>query len=236
MNNLFEEKRTLFLLLLSLIFLGLLAVYLFFIQPLSGELRTAKNTSVSLEADIDVFEAKNSPELSKKDIDTLLLQKKVPLKPELEKLLLTFQEIEQTSGSRIDEVEFEYDGSEPEFDLGQEEEKESGENAEDQENSSDEDTDGESQEDSAIEENADENTEDSTKPEKLHLVTAKLTVLSPDHEHFMKFIKEIEALKRVTRVDKLEFFKPAEKELEFQENPNETMAFTIHVTTFYYGK
>lgn len=220
MNNLFEEKRTLFLLLLSLVFLGLLTVYLFFLQPLSAELRSTKSANVSLEDDIAVLEAMKDPD-TRKDIDTLLLQKKIPLDPELEKLLLTFQEIEQTSGSRIDAVEFSYDGNDPEFDFSDEEKDAEG----NQENETKANTEDDEKDDPK---------EDINKPEKLHLVTAELTVLSPDHEHFMKFIKEVEALERVTRVDQLELFQPTEEDLDFQEKADQSVEFIMTVTTFYY--
>lgn len=223
MNNLFEEKRTLFLLLLCLIFLGLLALYLFLLQPLSAELQSTKNGNTSLESEIAVLEAKKNPE-SQKDIDSLLLQKKVPLHPELEKLLLTFQEIEQTSGSRIEIVDFLYDGKEPEFDFVQEENGENNINGQDSANAE------------KPEETSSANNEDTEKPDKLHLVTAKLNVLSPDHEHFIQFLREIEKLERITRVDQLQVNKPTEQVLEFQENPNKTVSFNVDITTFYYEK
>ncbi|RWR11858.1 hypothetical protein QNH23_00055 [Siminovitchia fortis] len=226
MNNLFEEKRTLFLLLLCLVFLGLLALYLFFLQPLSAELQNTRNMNASLESELAVLEAKKDPE-SGQDIDTLLLQKKVPLNPELEKLLLTFQQIEQTSGSRIEEVDFLYDGSEPEFDFVKEEDEESNRVEQDSTNE---------KEPSSSEKTSSENSEDTEKPDKLHLVTAKLNVLSPDHEHFIHFLREIEKLERVTRVDQLQVNKPTEQVLDFHEKPDKTVSFTVDVTTFYYEK
>ncbi|MFD1708772.1 hypothetical protein ACFSCZ_19030 [Siminovitchia sediminis] len=228
MNNLFEERRTLFLLLLGIVFSVLLTGYVWLIQPLSSELKGKKNSHVSLEEEIAVLKAQQQAHQQTANADALLLQKKVPLQPELEKLLLSFQELEYTNGSRINQVEFLYDGTEPEFDFAE------GENGSDSSSSHNQAQDPESSEERNT--GTSETTPGQNKPDNLHTVTAKLSVLSPDYEHFIRFVQDVESLERITRVDQLEFFLPAEKDLAFQADSNESVAFTLQVTTFYYDQ
>ncbi|MBS4208949.1 type 4a pilus biogenesis protein PilO [Bacillus sp. FJAT-50079] len=195
MNNLFEEKRTLFLLLLSLFFLLLLSIYLAFLQPLSSELQSKKNMKVTLEGDIAILEAKSKSEAENSVEDSPLLSK-IPLHPELEKLVLSFQKVETASDSLINNIEFHYDSNENEVD-------EEGENAA---------------------------STGVSKPDGLHSITAELTVLSPDYDHFMKFMNEIEMLDRITSVDQLKFFQPD------QESSTSIMNFTIVITTYYFDQ
>src|SRR5690606_36513771 len=117
--------------------------------------------------------------------------------------------------------------SEPEFDFVKEEDEES--NTDEQDSTNEE-------EPSSSEETSSDSSDDAEKPDKLHLVTAKLNVLSPDDEHFIHFLREIEKLERVTRVDQLQVNKPTEQVLDFHEKPDKTVSFTVDVTTFYYEK
>ncbi|MFK4997572.1 type 4a pilus biogenesis protein PilO [Bacillus sp. N9] len=89
----------------------MLSIYLAFLQPLSSELQSKKNTKVILEGDIAVLEAKSEKALQNSREDSQLLSK-IPLHPELESLLLSIHSIETTSGNRISNVEFKYDRNE----------------------------------------------------------------------------------------------------------------------------
>ncbi len=58
---------------------------------------------------------------------------------------------------------------------------------------------------------------------------------SPDLQHLVHFIKEIEKIERIMHVDIIEFTLPGE-ENEFAEQPVErdSIEATVQVTTFYY--
>lgn len=221
MNNLFKENARIFSLLLVLLFVLLIVVYFVFVSPLSKQLKAAKQNVSNLETEISVLEASRNQSKDSLDSDTLLLEKKVPITPELEDLLLTFQEIELTSDSRIENIEFSYDGKLPENHSG------SGESQENQSNDTND-------ENVATENNESEqaNTRNGNKPEFLKVITAKMDVLSPDYDSFQVFLQELEKCERIMRVDKLTFEKPAEKEQ--LEGSGETITFTIEATTFYY--
>lgn len=218
MNNLFKENARIFSLLLVLLFVLLIVVYFVFVNPQSKQLKAAKQNVSNLESEIAALEASRNQSKDSLDSDTLLLEKKVPITPELEDLLLTFQEIELVSGSRIENIEFSYDGELPENHSG------SGESQENQSNDANDAT--ENNESEPI------NTSNGNKPEFLRVITAKMDVLSPDYDSFQEFLQELEKRERVMRVDKLTFEKPAEKEQ--LEGSGETITFTIEATTFYY--
>lgn len=225
MNNLFKENARIFSLLLVLLFVLLIVVYFVFVNPQSKQLKAAKQNVSNLESEIAALEASRNQSKDSLDSDTLLLEKKVPITPELEDLLLTFQEIELVSGSRIENIEFSYDGELPENHSG------SGESQENQSNDANENV---NNANDATENNESEpiNTSNGNKPEFLRVITAKMDVLSPDYDSFQEFLQELEKRERVMRVDKLTFEKPAEKEQ--LEGSGETITFTIEATTFYY--
>lgn len=228
MNNLFKENARIFSLLLVLLFVLLIVVYFVFVNPQSKQLKAAKQNVSNLESEIAALEASRNQSKDSLDSDTLLLEKKVPITPELEDLLLTFQEIELVSGSRIENIEFSYDGELPEKNTGSEESQdnqsnENSENANDANKTNENNENGDSQP---------ADTSESSKPEFLKAITAKMDVLSPDYDSFQEFLQELEKRERIMRVDKLTFEKPAEKEQ--LEGSGETITFTIEATTFYY--
>lgn len=225
MNNLFKENARIFSLLLVLLFVLLIVVYFVFVNPQSKQLKAAKQNVSNLESEIAALEASRNQSKDSLDSDTLLLEKKVPITPELEDLLLTFQEIELVSGSRIENIEFSYDGELPEKNTGSEESKDNQSN-ENSENSNDANKTNENDDSQPA------GTSESSKPEFLKVITAKMDVLSPDYDSFQEFLQELEKRERIMRVDKLKFEKPAEKDL--LDGSGETITFTIEATTFYY--
>jgi type IV pilus assembly protein PilO len=224
-NNLFRENARIFSLLIVLLFVLLIVVYFVYVSPQSKQLKAAKQNVSNLESEIAALEANRDRSTDDLDSDALLLKRKVPLNPELENLLLTFQEIELVSGSRIENIVFRYDGELPENDSSSEESQEN------QSTDADENT----NDANATAENNDSepaNTINGNNPEFLKLITAAMDVLSPDYDSFQEFLQELEKRERIMRVDKLTFKKPAEREL--LDGSDETITFTIEVTTFYY--
>lgn len=216
MNSLFQEKRGSILMLIVLFFILLGTLYFVFVRPQSEQLKSILQAKEMLQTDVNVLEKKIDNLSNEPNIDMKVLEEKMPLAPELDALLLSFQELEQVTGSRINEIDFAYDGELPEVELEEESE-------------STEANDGESEEkkeERMIDINLD--------MEELGLVTAELTVLSPDYDHFLHFVKEVEKQERVTRVDQLEFTKPGERELNFTKDPDETVEYKVQVTTFYF--
>ena len=70
-------------------------------------------------------------------------------------------------------------------------------------------------------------------PPELKLITFEINVASPDAQHLIGFIKEIEKIERIMHIDIIDFTLPGE-ENEFAEDPEDSIESTIQVTTFYY--
>ncbi|RDW21569.1 hypothetical protein [Oceanobacillus chungangensis] len=242
MNNLFQENKKSFLLLLGLLFILIIVAYFLFYQPMTKELQKQENQKTQLESDIATYHAQlnNADNVASlnKDIEIMKLAKFMPSTPELENFLMTIGEIELLSGSRIYDITFSYDGTLPERTVEEEgtADTESAETAE--EDTSDEASavaDAEPKAD-AVEVETPPVIEMIEKPENLRLITASMNVASPDYEHYQQFIQEIEKQERIMMVNRIEFEKPAESELMLGEDVDESIVSTIDVTTFYYDE
>ena len=70
-------------------------------------------------------------------------------------------------------------------------------------------------------------------PKELKLVTFDIEVVALDNKAMVEFIKEIENIDRVMKIDAIDFTLTGE-ETKFQEDADTTLKATIQVTTFYY--
>lgn len=214
MNNQIQEKKGMFFLLLGLFFLLLIVLYFFLYQPLVNELKVKENQVRTTKNEVDILNVRSEKATTKDDsnLEQLRLQTKLPMSRELESLILTLEEIEAVSNSRVENISFSYDGSMPEST-----------------------TEGENE---ATEEAENEVTESlidlEEKPENLHVITISMSVTSPNYDDFQTFIKEIEKQKRMMAVSQLEFEKPAESELLLEKDPDESIILNVAITTFYY--
>ncbi|HLQ97224.1 MAG TPA: hypothetical protein VK135_00905 [Candidatus Dormibacteraeota bacterium] len=198
MNNMFEENRSTFLMLVGLMFVLLMVLYFAFISPLLSDLKEKKSSQVDLQNDIAVLEKKlQQLDESEEEFEQeqLELQKKIPLTRELEEIVLILQEIELHSSSVIEEINFYYDGSLPTSDFIHELDTE--EMVED--------------EDGSEGEKGENNDEKSPtidlveKPERLQLITLNMEITSPTYDDFLQLVTEIEQQERIMGVSKVQF-------------------------------
>src|SRR5690625_1882375 len=198
MNNMFEENRSTFLMLVGLMFVLLMVLYFAFISPLLSDLKEKKSSQVDLQNDIAVLEKKlQQLDESEEEFEQeqLELQKKIPLTRELEEIVLILQEIELHSSSVIEEINFYYDGSLPTSDFIHELDTE--EMVED--------------EDGSEGEKGENNDEKSPtidlveKPERLQLITLNMEITSHTYDEFLQLVTEIEQQERIMGVSKVQF-------------------------------
>lgn len=263
MKNLFQENRNAFLLLLGLFFLLLLTVYFLFYRPLQDDLEQMQNQEDSLQDVIAQLEEEKKSleaqeETSVEDINRLRFDQIIPDSPDLETLILTLNEIELVTDSKIEYIGFGYDGNMPELNGLEDEEGEDGAQVEsDTEENEILETEEEVEQDE--ENNESEENESiepvinlSEVPEGLQILNITLEISSPDYEHFQALLQEIEKQQRKMIVTNLQFNKPAENELIFGivdeeaeevegeaeeadgETFDETITATMNITTFYY--
>lgn len=245
MNDFIQERKSLVILLIVILFLLLGLIYFYKVKPLKDDENFAKSSIQQLESEIQILQAQldsNQPDPTDRDENQYLLERKMPLDRSIDDLILSLQEIEMVSESRIENISFNnYDGGLSEADQVIEREEE--------EEAAEEDVDETEGDEAAETENLDiENFEETTEPPvsdvadhlptNVKLITVNLSVISPNFEKFELFLKEIEKLERITRVDTLSFSKPGEEELlSTGEEADEAMITTnVQITTFYYDE
>lgn len=223
MNNLFQENKRPFTILLVLLLLLTIVLYFLFLRPLIANVKNQQVTNTSLASEIEVLDVKIQT-LSEQEIDTTELELKVPLTRDLQALVLSLENIEEVSGTKVGSIRLNYNDGLPNIDIDDDESSdtnvvESEENAEDIE---------EIPNVIPIED----------KPERLKMISLRLDVYAPDFEHVKQFIREIEKLERLTIISRVEFSRPVQiiddEQLADDEQP-ELMEFTIDLITFYYG-
>lgn len=227
MNNIFQEKRNTFLLLIGLLFVLLIVLYFAFISPLLSDFKGKKASQVSLQNDIAVLE-KQLEQLAdvqeEFEQEQLELQKKIPLTRELEEIVLILQDMELQSSSLIESIDFYYDSSLPTSDFLYE--LDSDEVIEDEDSSVVEGVENDDEASRAIDLNE--------KPESLQIITIRMDISSPTYDDFLHFITEIEQQERIMSVSGLHFEKTSEEGLVLAEELDETITYQVELITFYY--
>ncbi|MEN2467096.1 hypothetical protein [Ornithinibacillus sp. JPR2-1] len=223
MNSLFHENKQSFLLLLALLFILLTVVYFFFYLPMDQELKSKENNMELVEKEVSTLQSEvmKLEEGNQAGVEPYMQAEKLPQDPELEKLILTLQEIEFISDSRIDNINFTYGGSEP-LRTDVEDEVESESEPENQ----DEEQEGLEQVESVM--------DFANKPDNVEVISVSMAVNSPDYEHFQLFLNQIEKQERFMTVSSLHFQKPAERELLLEGDSFQTITANVTITTFYY--
>lgn len=219
------------LLLIALVAALLFALYYYVILPkkeevemLQSSISTTQSEIASLQEQIEEINANRSL-----DHATLInMRKKVPATRSLENLVLNIEETQYVSGTKILTIEFNnYDDLVSETELENpyaSSEEEEGTDGTVEEGS----TEGEEQEETPVSTISQESL-----PPELKLVTFEIVVASPDFDHLVAFIKEIEKIERIMHIDIIEFALPGE-ELELSDIPVGSIEATVQVTTFYY--
>lgn len=238
MNNFIQEKKSLVLFIVVILFLLLGLLFLNLVKPIKDDAAMVETNVQSLETEIAILQNQLNGQKNEETQyeNTYELEKKLPLDRSIDDLILSLQEIQLVSDSRIENISFNnYDSALTEADVAfEDEETEAGESVEE---SSEEST----------EQISDETfppvsdlSEEPSLPENVKLITVSLDVISPDFEHFMQFLKEVEKLERVTRVGTLSFDQATEQDMiaineeEDEVEFDESITTNMQITTFYY--
>lgn len=236
MNNFFHENKRVLWLLLSLLFVLLIVLYFIFLKPTLEDIDGVQASSQELKSDIDQLKQELEAQKDDEKIvhEVSEQESKLPKTKRLDQLLLTFEEIEAVSSSRIVKVDFSYDGDFPETGMDEAEES----NDETREESDADDNQGDDVNETGEENDAEDKQvmpaiDISDKPEALQPIIVELEVASPNYKRFKQFLTEVEKQERITVVSTLEFEKPGEEELIKAETPSKIMTFKVQLMTFY---
>ena len=161
-------------------------------------------------------------------VNELELRTKLPEKRGLHTLLLSLQEVELISEAKIISISFnDYDALVSESSIITAPDEEENQEENEQDNNS------EVTEDEANDLEKPQTGIDITAlPDVLKLLSLGMEVEVQDYEHLLTFIKEIESIERVIRVDQVEFNQIGEEGFAEKE-VDESIIVTIQLTTFY---
>lgn len=227
------SKNSVVLLLTALVLALLFAVYYYLVLPKKDDVDSMTSSVHSLQSEISLIEEQievAEAEKNASSVDLFEMRKKVPKSLEMDKLLLSIEQSEYISDSRIVTVEFNnYDSLVAESELKDPNAPTEEELAKQQDNESTTESEGEESEEELVSSIATE-----TLPPELKLVTFEIEVETRKYENLVKFIKEIENIERVMHIDIIEFELPGEEQ-EYDIDADETIILaTVQVTTFYY--
>jgi len=225
MTKLLNSKKSGLLLLVLLIASLLFALYYYVILPKKDEVRAKEASIQSLQTEIKSLEQSLTSFDEQLEVpmqDTLEMQKKVPSARAVEQVLRDMVEIEEVTGTRMESLTFNnYDEPVANANVDQTNtvaEAEAKVNEENQENT----------ETPPVSTIAQENI-----PPELKLVTFTFDIGALTFDAMVTFLKEVEKLERVMKIDTINMTIPGEQEKLDKEADN-TIKATVQITTFYY--
>ncbi|MBD8034542.1 potassium transporter [Solibacillus merdavium] len=245
MNSISSSKNGTLLLVIALAMALLFAVYYYVVKPKQDEELAIHSEMSSLKTEISTLEetiAFHHTQLSQTSANEFVLRKKVPANREIDALILSIEEIEYLTGSRIQSIDFNnYDalvsssGLQDPTANSRTEEGQATEPVEQTESIETEATESVEQvEDTDAPEELPVSTiAVETLPPSLKLITFNINVASPNDVSLMQFIEEIEKKDRVMRMDLIDYELPGEED-QFTEEASEIVTANIQITTFYY--
>ncbi|KFL44432.1 hypothetical protein CH76_01075 [Lysinibacillus sp. BF-4] len=219
-----SQRNTVILVaLLTIALLG--ALYYYVVLPKTERVASLQSTITTLTAtrdtalaDIAAFDAKDL------DAGTLArLQKQVPKERGVEYILRDLEDIEMLTRSRIENISFsEYDEPMLERKLGLTE-------------TTEEELAAQLANETVEEEEPLYNAALAEAPEGLQIITYQVELLTPDYKTLRTFIREVEGLERIIKIDVVQLSQPGE-EVKFAEVVDYTVSASLQLTTFFYNE
>ncbi len=232
MNKLSGGKHSTVLVMTALVLALLFAVYYYVILPKQQERDTAAITVQSLQTEIASVEqqvAALSDPLNRGAENKFELHKKVPAAREVDSLLLNMEELEYVTDTQVQSIEFNnYDSLVSSSGLQDPNAPVEGEELPTIEDQVEEALEGSEEEEPPVSSIASEEL-----PPALKLITLNLSVEAPEYANLLAFIKELERLERIVRIDTINYSLAGE-ELEYDPEASPLASAEIQVTTFYY--
>jgi type IV pilus assembly protein PilO len=228
MNLQFEKRE--WLLIAGSILLGLCisaGVYLLLYNPVQQEITLREQDLETEEQLISILEEKSGSIQQKTFQSSVALQKKVPVKPMTEKLVLDLEKAETISNSFISSIQFsEGDVTLPLTPQSPEE---------DIENLSTDDSEAEG-ETGETEAGTETETETEAQPQEilpqgLKKLSATLSVESPSYFEMERFLEVLEELDRITEIEQVAFEGPEESTM--QGESYDKVSYKLVVAAFY---
>ena len=218
----FSKKEIIILIItVALLVATILGSYFLYLSPKKEKLNTYESQLKTEKQLLDSLQAKQPTDIPTVE-SIAALQKKVPVKQQLELLILELEKAEVISDSLISNMSF----SEAEIATPApvtppaQEQTESGEKAQEQPTDS-----------TKTDPNAEATPEVKPIPTGIKKLTVTLSVTSPSYIEFMKFIDTLENLNRLVVVESVSF--TGGSELTKLEDKQEDLAYSVTFSAFY---
>ena len=235
-----SSKNSTILILTAFIAAILFALYYYILTPKLEVVDAKESSNNALQQEITTIQEqialleKNGKSNS---TSNLTLRKKVPQTRAIDEVIRNIEEIEVVTGTRVEAMNFNnYDSLVVDSTITDPNSTNSDEQVDTQQSATEAD-------EQAVAKNGETPevkdkiptttfTKDSL-PKALKLVTFDIDVVAMDNKAMVEFIKEIEKIDRVMKIDAIDFTLTGE-EAKFQKDADTTLKATIQVTTFYY--
>lgn len=244
-----SSKNTTVLLLVVLVLAVLFALYYYVVLPKQDEVASIESSISTLNTEIAALDTQIAELQAQQTVasgDEFEMRKKLPDNREIDSLLLNIEEIEILTDSRILNINFNnYDAlvnastlQDPNTVVPVEGEEAAATEAAEAVDAAVTATENpEAAETEATTEGQAETPVTTiaaqTLPPSLKLVTFSIEVAAPNYQQLQLFIKEIEKIQRIMRIDTIEFALPGE-ENAFIADATDVVNATVQVTTFFY--
>ncbi|MFC9540943.1 potassium transporter [Lysinibacillus sp. NPDC056959] len=235
-----NSKNSTILILTAFIAAILFALYYYLVTPKLEEVDAKESSISSLQQEMSTIQKQialieeNGKSAS---ASNLTLHKKVPQTRAIDEVIRNIEEIEAVTGTRVEAMDFNnYDSLVMDSTMTDPNLTNSEELADTEQSATEADEQATAKNDESPE--AKDKIPSATfnkdsLPKELKLVTFNIDVVALDNNAMVEFIKEIEKIDRVMKIDAIDFTLTGEEE-KFQEDADPTLKSTIQVTTFYY--
>ncbi|MBD3107833.1 hypothetical protein IEO70_05590 [Bacillus sp. AGMB 02131] len=193
----------------------LAAIYFYVIYPKSDDLQSKERELQALETELAIIQTEQNKKTEEPRVSSVELQKKIPVKPNVQQIIVDFNQAEIVSGSLITNIAVEenVEIGQPVASAGEEDESES-----------------ESESESV--------SEPVSVPaqaiEGLKQVRLSLTVQSERYADLEKFLSSLESLERITKVENISF--EGFEEITSVDQTRSILEYTVVVSAYYASK
>ncbi|PFP27700.1 pilus assembly protein PilO [Bacillus sp. AFS073361] len=217
----FSKKQVLIIGAVALILILFIVYAQFFkLAPLKTDLDLKQQSLESEQKLLEIVSQKNAEENQKTSEGTKELQKKLPVKPLQEQLILDLEKAETISDSKISSMSFSKDVDVSTATADQS----NAENANGQQTTTDTSQAGATR-DTTAQQAA------STQTAGMKKMTISLSVESPNYKKFEKFIETLESLKRIIVVESISY--SGGQEITSLDQEDQPLTYSLTISAFY---
>ncbi|WP_144547823.1 pilus assembly protein PilO [Bacillus sp. X1(2014)] len=204
-----------------LVVLYIVYAQFFKLAPLKSDLEMKQQSLESEQKLLEIVSQKNAEETQKTSEDTKELQKKLPVKPLQEQLILDLEKAENISDSKISSMSFSKDVDVTTTDQT------NAENANGQQTTTNQT---ETAQTSATQDPAAQQA-GTTQTTGMKKLTVSLSVESPSYEKLEKFIETLESLKRIIVVESISY--SGGQEITSLDQEDQPLTYSLTISAFY---